>query len=268
MFHCPCVVYVPRLCSRNRELAIASYGAVVVRSTSGYDETVNECAHDANENGWLLVSDTSWDGYEQVPGWVMQGYTMMSSEVMEQLGPDAPPTHVFVQGGCGGLAAAVCAHFESVWRARAPRFIVVEPLGAACLYASAVAGEPTALHEESHTIMAGLDCGHVSALAWKILFHGADFFMMIPDSTVPDCLRLLAFPPFGDAPIVSGESAIAGLAALLYALRNSKVRSRLGLCSKSKVLLFGTEGDTDPDRYRELTGVSAADIRARAAAFE
>src|SRR2546426_4358936 len=118
LFHCRCLVYVPRTCSRNRELAIANLGAEVVRSSRGYDETVHQCARDAKKHSWLLVSDTSWDGYEQVPALVMQGYTVISAEIVEQLGPHGPPTHAFVQGGVGGLAASVYAYFCKTWVTR------------------------------------------------------------------------------------------------------------------------------------------------------
>lgn len=263
LFHCQCVVYVPQTCSRNRELAIASYGAEVIRSPQGYDRTVHECARDAEKHGWLLVSDTSWDGYEEVPALVMQGYTVMSAEVVKQLGPAGPPTHIFVQGGVGGLAASVYAYFSNVWREHRPKLVLVEPSGAACLFSSATVGKPTPANGEVHTIMAGLECGEVSAVAWKFLAQGADFFMTVPDSVVPGCMRLLACSPYGDIPIVAGESAIAGLAGLLRGLECPQTRAQIGLNPKSTVLLFGTESDTDPDLYRELTGTVAVDVRDR-----
>jgi diaminopropionate ammonia-lyase len=261
LFHCRCVVYVPRTCSRNREMAIANLGAEVVRSSLGYDETVHQCARDAERNGWLLVSDTSWEGYEHVPALVMQGYSVMSAEIVQQLGPNGPPTHIFVQGGVGGLAASIYAYFCQVWGKQRPRLILVESSGAACLLASALAGKPTPVEGEAQTIMAGLECGEVSLAAWKLLSQGAEFFMTIPDSVVPDCMRLLATPPYGDPPIVAGESAIAGLAGLLHAMDDPEFRDQMGLAPDSKVLLFGTESDTDPDLYRELTGKTSAEVR-------
>ncbi len=268
LFHCHCVVYIPRSCSLNRELAIARYGAQVIRSSFGYDDTVRQCLRDAENHGWLVVSDTSWEGYEKIPAAVMQGYTVITSEVMDQLAFLKTPTHVFVQAGVGGLAGAVYAHFCQVWGARRRRFIVVEPSGAAGLFESALAGKPVSIDREAHTIMAGLESNEVSPLAWKLLVDGADFFMTIPDSVVPDCMRLLASSPYGDHPIVAGESAVAGLAGLLYSLDDPALRNKLELDSTSSILLFGTEADTDPDLYSKLVGMSADQVRRRAEFIE
>jgi diaminopropionate ammonia-lyase len=263
LFHCACVVYVPRSCSLNRELAIARYGAQIRRSSVGYDETVRQCLRDAEDHRWLVVSDTSWEGYETIPATVMQGYTVMTGEVLDQLPVGVRPTHVVVQAGVGGLAAAVHAHFCNVWGSRRPRMIVVEPSGAAGLFESAIAGKPARPGREARTIMAGLEANEVSPVAWKLLAGEADFFMTIPDSVVPGCMRLLASSPHGDLPIVAGESAVAGLAALLCLLDNAALHGRVGLNSTSTILVFGTEGDTDPDIYYKLAGVSAAEVRSR-----
>jgi len=268
LFHCPCVVYVPRSCSVNRELAIARYGAQVRRSSFGYDETVRQCFRDAEDHRWMVVADTSWEGYEKIPATVMQGYTVMTGEVLNELAVGRAPTHVIVQAGVGGLAAAVHAHFCNVWGSRRPRLIVVEPSGAAGLFASALAGKPASIGREAHTIMAGLECNEVSSLAWRLLVEGADFFMTVPDSVVPDCMRLLASSPYGDLPIVAGESAVAGLAALLYLLDSAALRAKLDLDSTSSILLFGTEADTDPDLYCKLAGASADEVRSRVGSVE
>jgi diaminopropionate ammonia-lyase len=264
LFGCGCVVYVPRACSKNRETAIESYGAQVVRTGFGYDETVRLCRRNAEREGHLVVSDTSWEGYEEIPLLVMQGYTVLTTELLNQL-PSAP-THVFIQGGVGGLAGAVCWHLRARWGAQGPRIVIVEPEHAACLYASAVAGKPTALIAEAHSIMAGLDCGEVSPIAWRILDSRAEFFVTIPDSVVAGCMRLLAFSPHGDPPVVAGEAGVAGLAALLCALHDSQARSILELTPESAVLLLGTEGDTDQLLYHQLSGFSGDEVRSRAAA--
>jgi diaminopropionate ammonia-lyase len=263
LFHCRCVVYVPCSCSLNRELAIARYGAQVVRSAVGYDETVHQCLQDAEARGWLLISDTSWGDNENTPATVMQGYTVMTREVLDQLAAAKRPTHVFVQAGVGGLAGAVCAFFSEAWGVRRPRLIVVEPSGAACMFASALAGKRVSL-DKVRSIMVGLESGEASPLAWRLLEQGTDFFMTVPDSVVPDCMRLLAASPYGDPPIVAGESAVAGLAGLLYVQETPWLRSKLELDATSSVLLFGTEADTDPDLYSKLVGMTADQVRRRA----
>jgi diaminopropionate ammonia-lyase len=261
LFHCQCVVYLPDTCSKAREDAIRGYGARTVRTGLGYTESVRACANDAREQGHLVVSDTSWHGYESVPTLVMHGYTVMAREALEELVPDARPTHVFVQGGVGALAAAILGLLRSSWtEGPFPRFVVVEPEGAACLYASAAAGKPTPI-PEAKTLMAGLACSEVSPLAWSVLASGVEFFATVSDSVVPECMKLLAQPPYGDIPIVAGESAIAGLAGLFAALGEGRAAERLGLDRQSRVLLFGTEGDTDPGLYRDIVGVSGAEVQ-------
>ena len=244
-FGCRAVIYVPRTCSPIREHAIASLGADVVRTPSDYDDTVRQCAADAARNGWQVVSDTSWEGYEEIPATIMAGYTVMVFEAAEQLGP--PPTHVFVQGGVGGLAAAACAHYWLRCGAARPRFIVVEPEGAACLMSSARAGRPTRPAGEIHTIMACLECGEVSPVAWQVLDKGANFFMTIPDDAAPATMRRLA-----QSGIIAGESGVAGLAGVLAAVQDPQARTQLQLTNDSRVLVFGTEGATDPLMWRKL----------------
>ena len=166
-----------------RERAIAAFGADIVRKGRTYDESVRhparDAARDADKNEWIVISDTSYEGYTDIPRDIMQGYTVMVQEVMEQL--DERPTHVFVQGGVGGLAAAVCAHLWEAWGPGRPLLLVVEPEKADCLFASATSGSPTPATGDLDTVMAGLSCGEVSLLAWKILSAGADLFLTVPD---------------------------------------------------------------------------------------
>jgi diaminopropionate ammonia-lyase len=185
----------------------------------------------------------------------MQGYSLMVEEALAQAS-GALPTHVFVQGGVGGLAAAACAYLWERFGPRRPRFIVVEPEKADCLYRSAVAGRPTPAEGALDTIMAGLACGEVSLLAWRILAPGADAFMTIADESAADTMRLLAAGNDGDPAIVAGESAVAGLAGLLLAAGSETTRRSLGLGPESIVLIFGTEGATDPEIYRRIVGRS------------
>jgi len=252
-FGCGCVIYIHAEVSAGREAALRDQGAEVVRVDGNYDASVARCAADAAENGWFVVSDTSWEGYRDIPGRVMAGYSVLVSEAIEQLGGQRP-SHVFVQGGVGGIAATVLEVLWQAWDEDRPRFVVVEPELAACLYASAVAGRPQAVEVEEETLMAGLSCGEISLLAWDSLGTGADDFMTIPEDLVAPAMRLLADGPDGDRPLVAGESAVAGLAGLLAARRNPALAAALGLDEHSRVMVFGTEGATDPVIYEELTG--------------
>lgn len=262
-FGCGCVIYVHEHVSEARCQAIAAYGAEVRRIVGNYDDAVRQASADAAVNGWHVVSDTSYPGYVDVPRDVMQGYGVMVDETLRQLPLGMAPTHVFVQGGVGGLAAAVCATLWERLHETKPRFIVVEPDRAACLFQSAVAGKPVTVEGELDTIMAGLACGEVSILAWEILSAGTDAFMMIDDEAAAEAMRCLARPAASDLPIVAGESAVAGLAAALQSAAHDDLRQCLGLDGSSVVLLFGTEGATDPDMYRRIVGMAANAVVAR-----
>jgi diaminopropionate ammonia-lyase len=263
-FGCKCVIYIHATVSEARKRAIAAFGATVVRTRGNYDDSVREAAEAAAKHGRFVVSDTSYEGYMDVPRDVMQGYALMVDEALQQLPEGTRPTHVFVQGGVGGLAAAVCGHFWERWGAERPRFVVVEPDKAACLFESARLGRPTVVLGELDTIMAGLACGEVSLLAWEILEEGADDFLTVPDEAAIECMRLLARGAGADIPVVAGESAVAGLAGLLLALDHPDTARALGLSTVSRALLIGSEGDTDPEFYRKTVGRSADAVRAAA----
>jgi diaminopropionate ammonia-lyase len=245
-FGCGCVIYVHETVSRGRADAIAAYGAEVRRVSGTYDDAVRQAARDAGANGWIVVSDTSYPGYVDIPRDVMQGYTVMADEALAARA--AAPTHVFVQAGVGGLAAAICGHFwEALGDAR-PRTIVVEPDRAACLFESAGQGRAANIGGALDTAMAGLACGETSLLAWEILEEGASDFLTATDEAAFAAMRLLA------PGIVAGESAVAGLAGLLGAAARPELVKSLGLDSNSRVLLIGSEGDTDPELYRKIVG--------------
>ncbi len=254
VFGCGCVIYVPANCSQGRQRAIEEYGARVVRVDGTYDDAVRRAAADAAADGWFVVSDTSYTGYMDTPRDVMQGYAVMVEEAISQLPASERPTHVFIQGGVGALPAAVCGHLWESWGRQRPRLVVVEPQAADCLFRSAVAGRPTKAEGDLDTVMAGLACGEVSLLAWAILERGADDFLAIPDQAATATMRLLAHGRHGGRPIVAGESGVAGLAGLLCAAADPEVRAGLGLAPDARVLVFGTEGATDPEVYARIVG--------------
>lgn len=267
------VIYVHEGVSEGRAEAIRALGAKVVREGTTYDDSVRASAMAARKKGWQIVSDTSWPGYEDVPRDVMQGYAVLAMEVEEQIeaksgGMDAGspqelasqlknagPTHVFVQGGVGGIAAAVLSYFWERQGAERPKLVVVEPENAACLFESAKAGRITNVTGALDTIIAGLACGEPSVLAWKILESGADAFMTVTDQEAISAMQLLA-----DHHVVGGESGVAGLAGFLKAAANPQMRSALGLDSSSRVLLYGTEGATDETVYTELVGMTPQEV--------
>jgi len=257
---CPCIIYIHAEVSAGREQALKEKGADVIRIEGNYDDSVRRCYADAKENEWVVVSDTSNDeSGDSVARQVMAGYSVMVAEIVDQV-DETVPTHVFVQGGVGGLAATVCEYFRLTWGNAAPRFIIVEPNLAPCLYESAKHGERISVDVQEETVMAGLSCGEVSNIAWPTLSRFADDFLTVSDELVAPTMRLLADAPFDDVAIVAGESAVAGLAGFLSATSQPALRSSLGLDADSRILVIGTEGATDPAMYESLTGRSAASV--------
>ena len=256
-FGCQCMIYMHENVSQGRQEAVEAFGAKVVRVAGNYDDSVRQADHDAKTNGWHIVSDTSYPGYMEIPRDVMAGYTLMTTEAMDQLPEGVVPTHVFIQGGCGGLAGAVGADLWHRYGDKMPHLTVVEPVPAACLYESARAGEPQLVDIVDESLMAGLSCGEVSLLGWQILKSGAQHFLTISDAPVAPLMKLLAAGSSGDSAIVAGESAIAGLAGLIGAMRNEPLAREMNLNQSSRVLVFGTEGATDPEVFEALVGTSA-----------
>jgi diaminopropionate ammonia-lyase len=253
-------IFVHSGVSDERTAAIAQYGAEMIRVPGTYDDSVAEAERVCRENGWIVVSDTSWPGYERIPGLVMQGYIAMLQEAYRAL-PDVP-THVFLQAGVGGLAAAVAGHLGIVYGERSPKFIIVEPDRAACLYESARAGEPVKIEHSEPTIMAMLECYEPSLVAWRILSRKACAFMTVTEDDAAETMRLLANPKGGDSAIVAGESGGAGLAGLLRVLENDEDREALGIGPGSRIFVINTEGATDQARYQAIVGRSPAEVRA------
>ncbi|MEO8302970.1 MAG: diaminopropionate ammonia-lyase [Betaproteobacteria bacterium] len=253
LFGCRCVIFVHEHVSEGRRAAIAKFGAEVIRVSGNYDDSVRHAAAQAREQGWTVVSDTTYEGYREIPIDVMHGYGVMAREIVRQM-TDGPPTHVFVQAGVGGLAASVCASFWIAWQARRPALVIVEPIEADCHFQSGLAGRPVAVPGKLDTVMAGLACGEVSPLAWEILDAGAAAYAVVDDRFAIDAMRVLARPSAGDPAIVAGETGGCGLALMLALERRDELRDTLGLDESSCVLLIGSEGDTDAQIYRRIVG--------------
>jgi diaminopropionate ammonia-lyase family len=260
---CRCVVVLHAHVSAEREAPIAALGAEVVRVTGNYDESVQEAARLAEVNGWQVVSDTSYDGYEEIPRDVMQGYGIIVDELLETtpMGGPCPYTHVVLQGGVGGMAAGVVSHFWERYGAVRPTFIVVEPEQADCLLQSARRGRPSQATGSVDSVMAGLACGETSPLAWRFLQPSIDVFMTVSDDDAVDAMRALAKGDAGDMPVVSGESGAAGLAGLTVLAGDAEARRHAGLEATSRVLLLNTEGATAPALFQALTGLHADEVR-------
>jgi diaminopropionate ammonia-lyase len=251
-------IFVPEEMVAARREAIAGEGAEVVVVKGTYDEAVERSYEEAGERS-LVVSDMSWPGYERIPSWVIEGYSTMLWEIDDELGRrgEAGPDLVVVQVGVGAFAAAVTRHFRGPQRSRYPKLVGVEPARAACLLESVAAGRIVSVPGPHDSIMAGLNCGQPSLVAWLTVSRGIDVLVAVDDEPAREAMRLTAA-----SGIVSGETGAAGLGGLLELLRRGwespgqeeKARRALGVGGESRVLLFNCEGATDPDRYRELVG--------------
>jgi diaminopropionate ammonia-lyase len=250
MFGCKCVIFVHDHVSSARAASIAELGAEVRRTDGSYDQSVVQARAVAKEEGWLTVSDFSWEGYRDIPSRVMQGYSIMLDEIVRQ--STAPYSHVFVQGGVGGLAAVVGGYLLDLYHTDRPVVIVVEPSSANCLQISAANNSRTKIEPGQSTMMAMLECYEPSLVAWQILEKCADFYLDVPDGQAIAALKQLARPIAGDASLRIGESGAAGLAGLIAVADDPLLRQTLELDVRSNMLLFGTEGATDPELYSEL----------------
>lgn len=254
------VVHMPKGSVKARFDNIAKEGATVTIEEVNYDECVRMAAAEAAQtlNG-VVVQDTAWDGYEEIPSWIMQGYGTMALEALEQLQATGVerPTHIFVQAGVGSLAGAVVGFFASMFPNNPPICAIMEAQAADCLYRSALAadGQPRVVDGDLETIMAGLACGEANTISWDILRNHAHAFISCPDWIAARGMRVLAAPVKGDPQVISGESGAvgAGLLSVLFESDDYKgLRDSLSLTADSKILMFSTEGDTDPERYRDI----------------
>lgn len=251
------VVYMPKGSAQERLENIRAQGAQAEITDLNYDDAVRLADRMAREQGWVLIQDTAWPGYETTPTRIMQGYTTLAGEIAQVL--DQPPTHLFLQAGVGSVAGGVAGYFAALWGDRRPKTVIVEPDRADCLYRTARANDGK-LHfvtGDMDSMMAGLCCGEPCTVSWEILKGVADGFVSCGDHYAAQGMRLLGRPLGADPAIVSGESGAvtAGvLEGLMTEPRLAPIRAALGLDETSRVLLLSTEGDTDRENYRRILG--------------
>lgn len=253
------IIYLPKGSAETRLQAIENEGAEAKVTDVNYDETVQLCAKLANENGWVMVQDTAWDGYDEIPLWIMQGYATIAKEIIDELieTEEDAPTHIFLQAGVGSFAAGIAGYFTQFYRGNAPKIIVVEPHQANCYYRSFSnqTGAMEIVTGDLDSIMAGLCCGAPNTRAFRILSQYASASVSLSDRIAALGMRVLGNPLQDDPKIVSGESGAAVATGLLYYLQKNdikQVKKDLGLDESSRVLCINTEGDTDEIHYRDI----------------
>ena len=253
-----CIVLMPKGSAQSRVDRILAEGAQCTVTDLNYDDAVRLSCKTAREKGYVVIQDTAWDGYEEFPTWIMQGYMTLASEALEQLrARGSKVTHCFLQAGVGAFAGAVAGHFKAILGDEAPRCVIVEPHQANCIYASAAAGDgkPHAVTGDIQTIMAGLACGEPNTVSWGILRDYAGAYISCPDYIAANGMRILAAPLPGDPCVKSGESGAVTTGIVQWLMQHptaGKQRAELGLGRDSSVLVISTEGDTAPDVYRKI----------------
>lgn len=259
-YGCKSYVYMTKGTAQSRVDAIKGFGAEEVIVTDlNYDDTVRLAAKRANDNNWNLVQDTAWEGYEEIPNWIAQGYTTLAAEAYDQLNLDGieKPTHLFLQAGVGSFAGSILGYFSNLFNGTPPITTIVEPDKVACIFESALVGDgkPHAVTGIQETIMAGLNCGEPCTTTWNIHRDFAAFYAACPDFVTAKGMRTLANPINSDQKVISGESGAVGLGLLVMLMEKeelSEARNRLGLDENSVILLISTEGDTDPEGYNKV----------------
>ncbi|ABO48808.1 diaminopropionate ammonia-lyase [Desulforamulus reducens MI-1] len=249
------VVYMPKGSAIERLENIRAEGAEASITDLNYDDAVRFANKQAEDKGWIMVQDTAWDGYEDIPAWIMQGYVTMGLEAYEQL--HEKPTHIFVQAGVGSMSASIIGFFSALYGDERPIMTVVEPNKADCLYRTAEANDGK-LHfvtGQMDTIMAGLACGEPCSIGWEILKNYTDNFISCPDYAAAKGMRILGNPAARDERVISGESGAATFGCVAEIMTNPElkhIKEALKLDENSRVLFFSTEGDTDRENYRAV----------------
>jgi len=253
------VIFMNKGCPQVRLDHIKREGAEASISDLNYDDTIRYVTELAAKTpNSVIVQDTAWEGYEDIPGWIMQGYAVMALEACEQLKEnDIKPTHMLIQAGVGAFAGAAQGFVSNLYGSSDPISFVVEPDVADCYHRSALRGDglPVNVGGEMKTIMAGLACGEPSHLSWDILRNKSDYFVTIEDKHAAKAMRVLGAPVSGDTRIISGESGASAMGFLLELMTNddlAELRTQAGIDKESRFLIFSTEGDTDPHNYRDV----------------
>lgn len=255
-------VFMPKGSRPCRADAIASMGGARVTVTDwNYDDTVRHAWAFAKENGYYFVQDTAFDGYTRIPNLIAQGYLTMAREALDQLRENGVerPTHVFLQAGVGTMAGAVLGYYANRFDGKPPIASIIEADESACVLASAKAGERTAVGGNPRTVMAGLNCGEVNLCTWPVLRDFASFYVSCPDWVTVEGMKAFAHPVGEDRAVVSGESGAVGLGLIMSLCTKPEyadIRTAMGLDENSRVLLFSTEGNTDPEYYEEMISLS------------
>ena len=253
-----CKIFISEFVSEERASAMRSLGAEVIRVKGNYDASLKECLKKSKKNNWEIVQDVSWDNYIDVPKYIMAGYSVMIKEIIDELN-DQKISHVFLQAGVGGMAAAAIAGFAK-FSNDVPSFIIVEPEDASCVLESIKNSKPTSIDINKESIMGGMSCGDVSTVAWEILKNSANFCLSISDEGIASTVALLSNKYLSENKIIAGECGVPGIISIISLMKDKNKINEVGLNENSKVLLIGCEGLTDQKMYDQLLSKGLKEI--------
>ena len=244
-----CKIFISEYVSENRAEAMRGFGAEVFRVKGNYDNSLKECINQSKKNGWEIIQDVAWDGYEEVPKLTMAGYAVMMKEISDQINNNHI-THIFLQAGVGGMAAAMIAGCARYLK-NIPNIIIVEPENADCVLQAVEKNKIVTIEITKESLMGGMSCGEVSLIPWKIINNNAHYCISVPDDKISDTVKLLANSTFSENKIIGGECATPGIISLIASC-NSILKEKINLNSNSEVMLLGCEGDVDRELYEKL----------------
>ena len=245
-----CKIFISEFVSEERASAMRELGAEVIRVKGNYDASLKECLRKSKENNWEIVQDVSWENYMDVPKYIMAGYSIMIKEIIDEL-KDEKITHVFLQAGVGGMAAAAIAGFAKFSK-YVPSFIIVEPEDAECVLESIKNSKPTSINIKKESIMGGMSCGDVSTVAWDILKNSSNYCLSISDQGIASTVALLSNEEFSKNKIIAGECGVPGIISLISLMKDQEKIKDIRINKNSKILLIGCEGLTDQKMYDQL----------------
>ena len=245
-----CKIFISEYVSEARAEAMRDFGADVIRVKGNYEDSLNECIKQSNQNNWQIVQDVAWKNYMLVPKLTMAGYSVMMKEISEQIN-NQKVSHIILQAGVGGMAAAMVAGLASYLN-HIPQIIIVEPDSAACVLASINTGKVEKISIEKESIMGGMSCGEVSLVPWQILKKSVNYCVAVSDDYISKTIKYLANCELSNEKIIGGECSTTGIISLIGLCNDAKIRKKVNLNEDSNVLLFGCEGDADEELYQKL----------------
>jgi len=245
-----CKIFISEHVSESRAEVMRNFGADVIRVKGNYENSLNECIKQSNQNDWQIVQDVAWQDYKLVPKLTMAGYSVMMKEISEQIN-NQQISHVILQAGVGGMAAAMVAGIASYLN-HVPKIIIVEPESAACVLESIKTGKIEKISIEKESLMGGMSCGEVSLVPWQILKNSVSHCVTVSDDYISKTVKFLANCEFSDEKIIGGECSTPGIISLVGLCNDVKIRKNINLNEDSNVLLFGCEGDADEELYQKL----------------